>query len=1525
MPSALKQRIQAATLKSLTARNRYNDQVTAQLTQALKQAEDEVAHTILQYRSLASLPDNKLAALKGLEKLQSELDDTLRQLKREQTLVIRKSTKESFRLGIHRGIGELADAALPFYADLKPDGIDKLTTKVFTIVDTNALDFMTQYNLTLAGDVHRELSDGIKRTILNGIATGKGADDIVRDMGKVILDKDSFRQAGSRVFSKAQYRMEMIARTEVLRAHNMGRLKFHERVGIQKLEWLAMEDERMCPVCGGYDGKTYLIDKFPQQPAHPHCRCTNVVAWPMTVCGNTMESRATPKAHQGDACILPPNALEGMADAQAKENAKLKSAFENGDIAELNTLTVKQLQTLAKQNGVAIARTKADFIKLLDAVEPGIDHSDLVGAALSAKLKEHKIGLLRTKEELVKLLGLKQVELKQAKLMAAQMSKIPPTEGLEGMTAQQLKEMAKENGISLNITKQETIELLDKLEPGVDHSGLMGKELAAAKQKHGIGILKNKQQLIEALQKKAGADMAESAKKKALNEAKQKLIQMQKSALEEAAKNVVVPDVPSGYKDFLDALTKAEKAVASGTDLPQEMLAAHSKELALKKQLFQNQIGKLKSTELKTLAKKTKVQYWQWANKDELVTFFTETDPGKIKAVKQSIDAKHAAWAKKHSGKKKAAPAKPKQPPKPAPMPSPAKPQEPKIGKKGAEFASADTAWQQNGLPSKFKKSGKAAVGGAHEKEFWTDDNGDKWLFKPIGRKDDEFIAFGEEAAYKIGRLIDPHAIEVRTIQLNGRIGSIQKWRTDLRDDFDFRNILPQDLTTVELEQIQREHVIDWLIANHDGHSKQFIRAKDGRVYGIDKGQAFKFLGKDKLSLDYHPNGVYGEEEPFYNKVFRAAKEGKVRVDPNVTLRYIQEVEKIADEDYLDLLRPYAEGRFAKNPTGLRHFYDLALERKHNLRRDFEAYYGDVLGDQDFRFDKLTTSRGKKKLLSSAEEDLVEDARKLGWQGKTLPFDSGDVEDQNALIFTETFKRKKRTVIKMKIRPDTDRRIDELLRKYVQTAAGEKGHPLAEDSFFETILAAVKNVNYHVGDGKYNRTKIDKALRLRKKLEALQKNADPKVREMADHYLKWVKEIQESVDWDRATNGIFEQYLPKLDAQKPKEKPPFKVKRGKVTHTKRRIGSGTITVEADDIDNRALFNHNSRMQDGHQYTVTFEDGTRVRYRPWTDTNLYAQRGELEMTLAGDPTPERVEAMLEKLEQLGIDTRVATAENAEQMYLEKLAYIRKTDKSADYKRLQKSLDDRNATTSERVQALRGYWQKELGVKDITQLPGYNPLGEYQAGFLDRDAKGGYRHQFRFDITEEDLEKQMKGYSLVHELTNGESMASFIDLIMENNGAMVSTVEKMRMGVPPGGMSPVADMQTGGASYFFTRIKKQPANDASPALYFKKQMLRRMDAISYDHDAYGKVIDDYVQRNRGASIEDWKRFSQRHGNETIFKYSVTLLDNIEFIVARSDNERREIIQSFIRRGIKKLPDGRKVEDIVHTPQSWSKHKQ
>ena len=268
------ERIRRATEKSLRKRNAYAEQVVADVTDALADAEKDVKGALLKYKSLGSLPDNKLAAMRGLEKLQAELGDITGKLKKEQTLRTKKATRAAFRMGLYDGIDDFVGAQLPFYQDLAPEGIDKLSTKMFTLVDTDALDFMANYNVVLAGDVSRELADGIKRTVLSGIATGKSTEDIARDLGSVVKDPESFRHAGSRVFSKAQYRMELIARTEVMRAHNQGRIKFHEEVGVSKLEWMTMDDERTCPVCGPLDGKAFPTKQFPPLPGHPNCRCS---------------------------------------------------------------------------------------------------------------------------------------------------------------------------------------------------------------------------------------------------------------------------------------------------------------------------------------------------------------------------------------------------------------------------------------------------------------------------------------------------------------------------------------------------------------------------------------------------------------------------------------------------------------------------------------------------------------------------------------------------------------------------------------------------------------------------------------------------------------------------------------------------------------------------------------------------------------------------------------------------------------------------------------------------------------------------------------------------------------------------------------------------------------------------------------------------------------------------------------------------------------------------------------------------
>ena len=1518
--------IRQATARSVRHRNRYTEQTVAQLTGMLAGAEDEVRGAILRYKTLGSLPDNQLAALEGLKKLQTDIRETMTRLRRGQTLRFRQAARTSFRQGIAGGIEDFAAAQLPLYRDLTPEGIDQLATRAFTLIDTDALDFMSQYNLVLAGDVHRELADGIRRTVMSGIVTGKGVEDIVRDLGHVVKDPESFRHAGSKVFRKAQYRMEVIARTEVLRAHNQGRMKFHQQVGVEKLEWMTMEDERVCPVCGPLDGNVFSTGRFPQQPAHPNCRCTSVVAWPLEICGGELGAKAalvpltaiSAPVQSGAACILPPQAIEEQAKAKSQETAKLKAAFESGQIGDLGGLKVKQLQTLSKQNGVSIARTKADFIKLLDQAEPGISHADLGGAALKAKLKEHKIGLLRTKQELVGLLAEKQAALKHAQQLAEELKKVPAPGGLDQLTVVELKEMAKAKGISLNLTKQDVIALLDELEPGVDHSGLKGKLLIEAKKKHHIGPLKNKQQLIQAIKKAAGEELAKQAKQEALEAAKTEALDKAKDALEQATAKVVVPESPSGYADFLSAVKDAEAALSGGAGLPQELLEAHAKEILLKKQLFHDQVSVLKATQLKTLAKETQVKHWQCSNKDELVTLFTETDPVKVQAALEGIDQKHGKWLAKHGSKKKAPPAKAPTAPKPAPTPQTPEPSPPpSFTKKGSEFEAADAAWADKAAkPGSFKYDGKAQVGGAHSKEFWTDEAGERWLFKPAERAADDFIAHGEEAAYKIARLIDPGAVGVRTVRLNGKTGSIQKWWIDLKREIDFDGVNPVELTTLDIEQIQREHVIDWLIANHDGHAKQFLRALDGRVYGIDKGQAFKHLGEDRLSIDYHPNGRFGEQEPFYNTLFRAVKAGDVEVDPAVTLRTIREVEKIPDEDYLAILRPYAEGRFGRNEAQKRAFYETALSRKRNLRRDFEAYYADVLGKKDFRFDDVldTLTKGK---LGPADEELLEEVRALGWQGKTMPFDEGDIEDQNALIFVETFQGRQRTVVKMKVRPEAEENLLTVLRKSgIDTTTVRVGDPLPEDVFSGDILAAVKTVNHHVSDGKYNPATLNKVNGHLAALRRLRQASDPDVKEMADTYIGWIEKVQTAARDKASIAGRFETNLKKRAVRKKRPKDvAFTVRRTKVLQPRRELRNGELVVVDGASDNAALFGGRS-IQAGEQYEIDFGDGVRAVYRPSTDKNLFAQRGEFELMLPERPDAKNLNRALEHMDSLGLKAGAATPQDAELLYLHKQAYLSKVAREPEYQRLIAELDRRAAGKDERIQSMRGFWERRLDVKDLTRMPGYEPLGEYQLAFRAPGKTAGYRHQYRFDLSDQDLEKQMKGYGLHHSLTNGEDLPSFIDSVLGNNGAMVSTVEKMRAGIPVGGMSPASDMGTGGGSYVFTRIRRLPTASRSrqTGLYFKKRLLRRQDAISYNHDAFGKVRDGYVSSHRASTAAEWKQYARNSGNETIFKHSITLLDNIEVIVVGSERERLRLLEVFRKRQVAELPDGRKVEDIV-----------
>ena len=81
-----------------------------------------------------------------------------------------------------------------------------------------------------------------------------------------------------------RYRAITIARTELATAYNQGGYgatldaQAQGYIGYCAKIWLTADDERVCPECGGLDGKSVNIDeKFSNgvdlPPAHPNCRC----------------------------------------------------------------------------------------------------------------------------------------------------------------------------------------------------------------------------------------------------------------------------------------------------------------------------------------------------------------------------------------------------------------------------------------------------------------------------------------------------------------------------------------------------------------------------------------------------------------------------------------------------------------------------------------------------------------------------------------------------------------------------------------------------------------------------------------------------------------------------------------------------------------------------------------------------------------------------------------------------------------------------------------------------------------------------------------------------------------------------------------------------------------------------------------------------------------------------------------------------------------------------------------------------
>jgi hypothetical protein len=485
---------------------------------------------------------------------------------------------------------------------------------------------------------------------------------------------------------------------------------------------------------------------------------------------------------------------------------------------------------------------------------------------------------------------------------------------------------------------------------------------------------------------------------------------------------------------------------------------------------------------------------------------------------------------------------------------------------------------------------------------------------------------------------------------------------------------------------------------------------------------------------------------------------------------------------------------------------------------------------------------------------------------------------------------------------------------------------VVEDEFWDTILAAAKTVNTHVGDLNYNSSKLRAAEDLRPVLTRLANGKIAIERAMANQYLKTLEDITHAV---KATTGgtptklpMVKQYAPSAADLKALQKgvnAPAKGHGLRVTASPRwtedRVATKghQLVVEAEHVPLSRF--HSSIHDTLVEYHIDLGDGVEAVYKPFQGTGKsvgksYAMQGRMTVKVREGVSESTVARAVERLKALGLDTAPSTPWDEELMYLQKVAFVAKIDDSPAF--LAAAEEARKSSTESAVRIWRDAWSRHLGVKDVTKLPDYNPAGMHQAATAVDGARAGMRVQYRFDVSRETLAKEMDGYVLMHGMTKG-SVEDFLEAVLPTNQSFMPNAERFSTGVPIGGMSPSQDMNTGGASYFFTRIMRS-TNAQANTIRFKPDLLRRADAISYNSDHYGKVVGNFVRENRISDLETLKKMPHYCGNETIIKGAVPLLENMDSIVVGDAGRKAKVIALFKKHGITVLPDGRRIEDVV-----------
>lgn len=134
--------------------------------------------------------------------------------------------------------------------------------KSFKQLNQLALEWILTRSLKLAKLVNGTTIEELREALAEGFALGESIPDIVRRI-------EQFYTNGY------ERRAPVVARTEVIAASNEGAIERYESEGVEKVEFYAALDERLCPECASLHNREFPVrESHGIIPVHPQCRCT---------------------------------------------------------------------------------------------------------------------------------------------------------------------------------------------------------------------------------------------------------------------------------------------------------------------------------------------------------------------------------------------------------------------------------------------------------------------------------------------------------------------------------------------------------------------------------------------------------------------------------------------------------------------------------------------------------------------------------------------------------------------------------------------------------------------------------------------------------------------------------------------------------------------------------------------------------------------------------------------------------------------------------------------------------------------------------------------------------------------------------------------------------------------------------------------------------------------------------------------------------------------------------------------------